>query len=152
MHDHHKISLLVGAGAVAVLIYLLMQKAAAGGSNGSAVPDEAVQQPSTYPQNPAPIQLGNVDVSPVNINYNGLPPTLAVGDNTGGECGCDAYCDSAGQKVTVQTVPKNVLDSAQANYADYKSNVVSPKITLQQNGASFVQPSSVGNGGVVNFG
>lgn len=150
MQDHHKISLLIGAGAVGVLIYLLMHRASAA-SNGSLVPDAAVAQSPNYPQNPVPQGNGSlteIGGSPVNMTYNyGEPlPTLALGDNTGGECGCDTYCETAGQKVTVQTVPANVLKDAHENFASFQSKAQPPRINFSQvpSGASLVQANAVG--------
>ena len=151
MKDHHKISLLLGAGAVAVLIYLLMQKKAAVASNGSQIPNDAVAQPEVYPQNPVPQGTSdggaiNIGGSPITMTYNyGEPlPTLALGGNTAGECGCDTYCDTAGQKVTVQTVPPEVLASANSNYESFAAKVPQPRVTFVESGAALVQPSSVG--------
>lgn len=149
MQDHHKISLIVGAGAVAVLIYLLMQKSSAA-SNGSMIPDDAVAQPPVYPQNPVPQNDGGISIggSPVNMvyNYNNPLPTLSVGGNTPGECGCDTNCETAGQKVTVQNVPTEVLQSAHDNLASYQAKIPPPKVSFTSvpGGAATVQPSSVG--------
>lgn len=150
MQDHHKISLLVGVGAVAVLIYLLMHRASATGSNGSAIPDESVEQAPAYPQNPVPSAASDIEIggSPVNLTYNyGEPlPTLALGGNTAGECGCDTYCETAGQKVTVQNVPPDVFAAAQDNYTGFQAKQKAPVVTFTQpiGGAALVQPSSVG--------
>lgn len=157
MQDHHKISIIVGAGAVGLLIYLLLHKSTAVASPGSMVPDEAVSLPPVYPQNPLPPVTDGINIggSPVNLTYNYANPlpTMAIGDNTGGECGCDAYCDTAGQKMTVQTVPQNVLDAAVANLNSYTSKIAKPRLVLQQSnppgGAALVQPSSVGGQKVI---
>jgi hypothetical protein len=122
MKDHHKIVALLGVGAVIVLILMLRRQGTA--SNGSLVADEAVQQPPSYP-NAQPIQMGDIEVggSPVNLTYNyGQPlPTLSIGDNTGGQCGCDESCEQAGQKVTVQNVNPTVLKNAQENFSGFIS-------------------------------
>lgn len=149
MMDHHKISILMGVGAAGVLLYLLLHREPQVASGGSSIPDGAVAGPQSYPQNPTPIDTGSIDIggSPVNLTYNyGEPlPTMSVGDNTGGACGCDAYCEPAGQKTTVQNVPPEVLRSAADNFAGYTSKIAPQRVSFSQvpSGAALVQPSSV---------
>jgi hypothetical protein len=147
--DHNKISILMGLGALVLLVLLLRQKAS-GGSNGSSIPDEVVEAQPTYPQNPVPIDQSTIEVggSPINLTYNyGAPlPTLSVGDNTGGECGCDTFCDAAGQKVTVQKVPADVLKTSAANFSSYQSKLKPTRVSFSQTPSGAMLAPMAGGG------
>jgi hypothetical protein len=120
--EKHKIAAVIGVGAVAVLIYLMTRKATA--SNGSAIVDEAVAAPASYP-NSNPIQMGDVNVggSPLNLTYNTLEggelpsTTYAVGSNTKAACGCDDKCEAAGQKVAQQKISPSAYQAALENFS-----------------------------------
>jgi hypothetical protein len=136
MTDDQKMMLLLGVGG-AVALYFIVRHGGnvSTASHGSMVPDAVAQTvPGPAYPNTNPIQLGNIEVggSPVNLTYNYAPPipTLAVGSNTGGECGCDDGCEAAGQKVGVQTIAPVMLQNAVTNYQHFQNRITKTQGTV----------------------
>jgi hypothetical protein len=123
---------LLGIGALAVLYFLWRENAAA---TSTAIPE-----PAGAPQYPnaAPINLGDVNLTETappyltaNVPLDGYNmPTVAVQDNSGGGC-CVDDCEAAGIPVTVQTIPKSVLDAGFENLKSYAAKV-QPPVSAQE--------------------
>jgi hypothetical protein len=134
---------LIGVGTVIVL-YLLFKESQPSASASASVAPVAENTVPSYPAPPAPINLGDVNLSqtPPYQNYNlsgSQNPTVRVGTSHS-DCGCDDNdCDTAGLPVTVQTISDDVLSAATKNYQSFASKVSKPvsgvekaRIVLQQ--------------------
>lgn len=144
MKEHYAHIALLGAGAIALLWYLVKSGAASStASNGSAIPDAAVAPAPGYP-NSTPIQMGDITIggSPTNLTYN----TFEAGSNpystenavelgasadsagSGGACCTDPCSPLPGQPVTKQKVPAAVYGAALENFSTFsvKTGGVAP--------------------------
>jgi hypothetical protein len=129
LKTEHYVFGLIGI-ASAIVLYYLWQESNTGGQPATATGD-AIPAPQgpTYP-NAQPIQLGNVTINDgtappeqlYNMPLDGVQlPTIAVG-TPNSECGCqDDDCDTAGQPVTVQTIPAGVMQAGADNLASFQS-------------------------------
>lgn len=143
--DHHQVAMLLGAGAVALLVYLykFSPRAAAVGpaqpeNTAAVVSSSAPQYPNAQPL--APVDMGGASGSggdsppPSNLSYNqpsqggGQIPTVSVLPLPAtGSCGCQDSCIAAGQVVSVNRIPAPIYQAAATNLASFQTKVAPPR-------------------------
>lgn len=140
MKQHWPILALLGIGAIIVLIYLSRKSA-------SAVP-MVVTDPSVgnaanaaeYPNAPAGIKMGNIEVggSPITINYGSA--SSASDTASTGDCACtsaDSMCGSgdvsnSGNGMSGPSVSHAAVKNAAANFASLHPRVISNVARIPQ--------------------
>lgn len=132
---------LLGVGAIALLIYLMLRNH--GGSTAvQAVPTASAN--GNYP-NSQPINMGNIEVggSPLNITYNQqpIPPDVNIG-TAAESCGADC-CSDVQTLTSVQNVTPALLESSKTNL-----------LSFVKKGAAFTSAPAApvnSDGGAVNY-
>jgi hypothetical protein len=143
--QEHIVAGLIGLGAIAVLVYLYYENSNSTPAAAAApVPSPGAATAPAYP-NSQPSLNFEVGGSPINLTYNTFPPDfsaegtqvapLSSACGNGGCDGCGSDCDSCTQTqtpVTVQTVPPQVMQTAQSELNAYAAKQGGSRATFSQ--------------------